>query len=94
MRTPCLYANPARCHDGSQRVMTGHEPATLETLAGEHLSDRHFMGAMRRRHRRGLRCPPLAHLPITREKRPNIDRWHATLQARPATAKALVTPVT
>ena len=34
MRTPSLYANPARCHDGSQRVMTGHEPATLETLAG------------------------------------------------------------
>jgi hypothetical protein len=34
MRTPCLYAKPARYHDGSQRVMTEHEAATLETVAG------------------------------------------------------------
>jgi len=34
MRTPCLYANPARYHDGSQRMMTEHEAATLETVAG------------------------------------------------------------
>jgi glutathione S-transferase len=33
-------------------------------------------------------------LPVAREKRPNIERWHAELLARPAGAKVLVTPIT
>jgi glutathione S-transferase len=33
-------------------------------------------------------------LPVRREKRPNIERWHGELLGRPAGAKVLVTPIT
>ena len=70
---------------------------TFAALLDAHLSDRNFMAgdafsvadiAV------GCAAHRWLNLPITREKRPNIDRWHATLQARPATANVLVTPVT
>jgi glutathione S-transferase len=33
-------------------------------------------------------------LPIARERRPNVERYHGELLRRPATAKVLVTPIT
>jgi glutathione S-transferase len=33
-------------------------------------------------------------LPTAREKRPNLERYHAALRERPAAAKVLVTPIT
>ena len=33
-------------------------------------------------------------LPVKREPRPNMERWYATLKARPGGAKVLATPVT
>lgn len=33
-------------------------------------------------------------LPTARERRPNLERWHARFMERPAAAKVLVTPIT
>ena len=102
--TPAMWAafwqlirTPEEKRDAAQVEGSRAKSERLAGILDAHLADRAFLAGTRFSPADivvGCAAHRWLHLPVARERRPNLERWYASLKSRPGSAQVLSQPLT